>query len=331
MKYLLSLLALTLTTGLFAADKLAIAEPVNKGRLPAEDVESLWGMLESSVPDTGEYRLISRAGLKQMMTEIGLTTSSDLVNMNDAQKAKLGKVEGVKYILVSEIGKFGSRLNLTLRVLDVSTGEIDLARKANVRAKNLDAVADVLEAELEKLFSDEKQLNMNALLTPVIKCPNPPAYLKGDFNNWFEATLLQNGVPLQNLKSVAKILADNNLDSLDEVEPKMYKKIGKLLEVKHLIFATITRFEIQAQAVSSPETGYQGFIYTGKFSGDVRVISAQRGNLVKVIPIEMTLPLGQSQGTTPALQMADDQGKQIVQTAIAQAVAPQLLAIPGLK
>ena len=108
----------------FAADKLAIAEPVGKGGVDAADIEAFWGILETSV-QSDEYTLVSRGALKQMMTEIGLTTSSDLVNLNSTQKARLGQLEGVKFILVSEIAKFGSRLNCTLKILDASTGEID--------------------------------------------------------------------------------------------------------------------------------------------------------------------------------------------------------------
>ena len=92
-----------LTLGFFlffcciAADKLAVAEPVGKGGVKAADIEAFWGILESSI-QSDEYKLISRGALKQMMTEIGLTTSSDLVNLNSSQKAKLGQIETVKYL-----------------------------------------------------------------------------------------------------------------------------------------------------------------------------------------------------------------------------------------
>ena len=130
-----------LSVGAFAADKLAVAEPVGKGGVPASDIEAFWGILESSI-QSDEYTLVSRGALKQMLTEIGLTTSSDLVSLDSRQKARLGEVEGVKYILVSEISKFGTRLNCTMRILDATTGEIDQARTANLRVRDLDELAD---------------------------------------------------------------------------------------------------------------------------------------------------------------------------------------------
>ena len=151
MKFLFSLACgILFAVSAFAADKLAIAEPVGKNGVQANEIEAFWGILETAV-QSEEYALISRGALKQMLTEINLTTSSDLVNLNSTLKAKLGQLSGVKYILVSEIGKFGSRLNCTLRILDTSTGEIDQARTANLRVKDLDELADTIEFTMQKV------------------------------------------------------------------------------------------------------------------------------------------------------------------------------------
>ena len=46
-----------LVLGSFAADRLAIAEPINKGGMKPQDVEAVWAMLEATVD--GGYELIS--------------------------------------------------------------------------------------------------------------------------------------------------------------------------------------------------------------------------------------------------------------------------------
>ena len=211
-KLLTALACIALSAAAFAADKLAIAEPVGKGGVPAADIEAFWSILESSFR-SDEYTLVSRAALNQILTEIGLTTSSDLVNLTSAQKAKLGKIEGVKYILVSEISRFGSRLNCTMRILDASTGEIDQARTANLRVRDLDELADEIEATLKTLLSDDKALHRSAILAPVVKVA-APEYLADDFNVRLENGMLENGLRLQNLKSVARILEKNGVDNL---------------------------------------------------------------------------------------------------------------------
>ena len=156
LKFFALLLSAVLTLGAAAADKLAVAEPVGKGGVQADEIETFWGILETSI-HSNEYKLISRGALKQMLTEIGLTTSSDLVNLNSAQKAKLGQLEGAKYILVSEIGRFGSKLNCTMKILDSSTGEIDQMRTANIRVSDFDELADKIETvgELVKYIEEK--------------------------------------------------------------------------------------------------------------------------------------------------------------------------------
>lgn len=328
-KLLLALACTVLSAASFAADKLAIAEPVGKGGVPASDIEAFWSILESSV-QSDEYTLISRGALKQMLTEIGLTASSDLVDLNSTQKAKLGQVEGVKYILVSEISKFGSRLNCTMRIVDASTGEIDQARTANLRVQNLDELADQIEATLKTMLADDKGLHRSAILSPVIKV-SAPSYLADDFNSRLENSMLEKGLRLQNLQSVTKILKKNDMDSLYELEPKMYVKVGKLLEVDMLIQAYITRFEIEKIAFNVAETGAKGFRYIGNLEGHIRIISAQTGEMLGSVPFEerinfRDLPVSMTRDWT-----VDDYGKYLIKTVIPQKIVPGIMKSPAFK
>ena len=328
LKQLLSVIVLCFGLAAFAADKLAVAEPVGKGGIKAEDIEAFWGILESSI-QSEEYKLISRSALKQMLTEIGLTTSSDLVNLNSAQKAKLGQLEGVKYILVSEVGKFGTRLNCTLRILDASTGEIDQMRTANLRVKDLDELADKIEATLMQLLSDSKQLPVSALLNPLIRSANPPGYLYDDFNIQMESALINAGMPMQNLKSVRKILEKNNLDRLDELEPKMYVKVGKLLEVQQVIRVTVTRFEIVGFPYHVAETGARGTNYIGTTEGLVRAVSARTGQVLASVPFEVKIDSRSIDRAVLRSWTMDDYGKYLIKVAVHSQIVPLLQKTPA--
>lgn len=312
-----------------AADKLAVVEPVGKGGVKASDIEAFWGILESSI-QSEEYKLISRGALKQMMTEIGLTTSSDLVNLNSTQKAKLGQLETVKYILISEIGKFGTRYNCTLRILESSTGEIDQARTANLRVKDLDELADKIEATLQTMLSDDKKSSACAVLSPVIRVSCAPAYLAGDLNVRLENALLNKGVQLQNLQSVAKILKKNNLDNLYELEPKMYVKVGKLLEVKILIQAFVTRYEIIRESYYVEETGAKGVRYTGVMEGNVRLISAQNGRIIASVPVEERVKFRNLSRQMTRDWTVSDYGKYLIKNIVSQKIVPELLKVSAL-
>ena len=104
-----------------AVDKIGIAEPAVGSTFSQDDALAVWDELEASFKSK-EYTLISRSALKQMMTEIGLTTSSDLLNMNSSQKAKLGQIEGIKYLIVPSLRKLGSRITLSLTTVESTFG-----------------------------------------------------------------------------------------------------------------------------------------------------------------------------------------------------------------
>lgn len=308
------------------ADKLAIAEPVVRTGMEKDEGMMLWGILEDEVATQGEgkYLLVSRAALQQMMTEIGLTTSSDLVNLNSTQKAKLGQLETVKYLLISEIGKFGTKVNCTMRILDASTGVIDPARTVNLRCRDLDELGDKLEWAVGRLLSDKKALERSAVLAPNITLANAPSYLPQEFATIFETCLLASGISLQNLKSVDKILTQNGLNALDECQPKDYVQIGRLLEVKNLLRATIDRFEITATPYYIEETGARGTIYTGMMSGNLRVISTADGETLVVQPFDTAIDFRQLPAATTQLWKAEDYGKYMIRSALSEQILPEL-------
>ena len=309
----------------FGVDKLAIAEPVVRAGMEKDEGMMLWGILEDEVATkaAGKYQLVSRAALQQMMTEIGLTTSSDLVNLNSTQKARLGQVETVKYLLISEIGKFGTKVNCTMRILDASTGVIDPARTVNLRCRNLDELGDQMEWAVGRLLSDKKAMERTALLSPQILVQNAPAYLAQEFSTVFENCLLASGISLQNLKSVDKILAQNGLNSLDECQPKEFVQIGRLLEVKNLLRPTLDRFEITATPYYIEETGARGTIYTGVMSGNLRVINTADGETLIVQPFDAQVDFRRLPAATTQLWKVEDYGKYMLRAALSEQILPE--------
>ena len=278
------LFVFVLASALFGADKLAVVEPVAKGGMKPQEIEALWSMLESSVD--GGYELISRAAIKSMMTEIGFTTSSDLVNLNSTQKAKLGQIKTVKYIFLPTVSKFGSRLNVSFMLLDVSTGEIDPDKKTSETVNSLDELADKLPDILNEmgLGRAAKKRGISAILTPVIRLKGAPAYLPENFNVSLENHLIENNVRLQNLQSVSKILRKNNIDNLYEAEPSMYMRIGKLLRVDKLVQASINRYSVLLKKVPIKASRRIQTSCIGNIEGNIRIISAQTGQVIASFP-----------------------------------------------
>lgn len=314
--------------GIQPTDQVAVAETANKGGLPAETVEAFSDMLESEI-EVG--RLVTRAGLKQMMTEIGFTASSDLVNPSETQMAKLGQVKGVKYLVLPTVSKFGSRYTLAIRVVESSTGVILPGGKASQSFNTLDEMADVLPGLLERIglkgsaaapgASAAPAGFKAAVLTPLIKVGAPPDYLKENLNVYLEQMLIENGIRLQNLKSVDEILRKNGIGALDKADPSLYRRIGQLLGVDKLVQATVTRFDVVQQSQYIAVTRQTVVTCTGVIEGNVRIVSAQSGDVIASFPFEQPAQL--SGGVDAA-----DYGRSLLKAAIAPLTAQ---IVPRLK
>lgn len=279
----------------FAADRLAIAEPISKGGMTPKEIEAVWSMLEASVD--GGFELISRSAIKAMMTEIGLTTSSDLVNLNSSQKARLGEIKTVKYLLVPTISKFGSRINFSMVMVDSSSGNIDPDKKVSETFDSLDEMADKLKDTLAEigLGTASRKRGKSAMLTPVVRVP-ASAHVAEEFNAGLEEALLAGGIRLQNLRSVAAILQKNNIGSLNEVEPAMYRRIGELLRVDYLIQAVISRFSCRFQRVYIEVTRNYADRCIGDIEGYVCIISAQTGEIIGTFRFRQNVDFDQLYG-----------------------------------
>ena len=321
-RHLLFFACVLLTAGVFAADKLAVAEPsVKGGGISKEEADLLWNMLESSA--NGGYELISRSALKQILTEINLTESSGLLNLDSEQKAKLGELKAVRYLLISNLGKFGSRKNISLMVLDASTGEILPDRKISETFTDMDELADKLDDILNRIGLGQplRRYGKNALLMPVIRSQAAPDFLPEDFNTWLESALLERGMKLQNFKSVHAILQKNNIPPLAEAEPALFVRIGGLLRVDALLLPVITRFEEVKKTEEIAVTRQTLIRRIGNMEGSIRILDTRTGETVKVIPFRKRIDFSELDDTED--WTAEDYGKHLIAVTL-QDILPKI-------
>lgn len=308
-----------------AVDKLAIAEPkVSESAFTRDDAQAVWDLLEESVKSP-DYELVSRAALQQMMTEIGLVTSSDLVDPTSDQKAKLGRVKGVDYLLVSSLRKLGNTMILTLKVLNASTGVILSNRTAVLKKRSLDEIAEALPLAVKDLLANEAGKAL-ALLAPEIQTPNAPSFLESDFSTWVQTALVANKIDLASLNDVRRF-QKAGLTQMSEAE---YVTLGAELRVKYLVRTVITGFAVVATPWSSPETGAYGYDVVGNMEGTVTVINANDGKMKDVIPVQVALPLGKFNGPVPS-SFGPAFGKMVVAEAVNRQILPRLAVLEGLR
>ncbi len=280
LKKLITVLLIVLAVGLAAADKLAVAEPIGKGGIQPEQITAIWGILEANVG--GDFEIVSRAALKQIITEAGLISSSDLVNPNSEQQARIGEIKGVKYILVSEVNRIGTRYNVNLTVVESSTGTVDPNRRGSITVNDFDQLSDRIGDMLRGIGMGRPVAlsGRTAMLRPIIKQAGHPAYLSDEMTSKLQETLLADKIQLFQLQSINKILRDNKIDNLEEAEPAMYARIGELLRADYLVQPEITRFDtrIDKKYVAASKRTVVKCI--GDLNGSVRIINAKTGDLI---------------------------------------------------
>ncbi len=278
--------------GAYGADRIAVAEPVGKGGVSAREVETLWGMLESSVG--GGYEVISRAALKPILAEIGFAENSGLAGTSSPkQSARSGEIKTVKYILVSTVGKLGRKYNLSLSLIDASTGELVPGRKVTDTMNSLEEFSARLPGLLREigLGGALKTRGIYAMLAPVITARNPPPYLRETFASDLEKYLLDNKIRLRGLTVVDPILRRNGIGPLNAADPTLFARVGELLKVDSLVMTRINRFSVTEKREYIAASKREVIRRICNLDGEIRILSAGTGETVAVVPFRRKLNL----------------------------------------
>ena len=152
MKKYIVLLLLAAASVLTAAPKnavrerIVVAEPRAISGVSQADIQGISEYLESKLG--GNYEIFSRTSLKAISAEMQFVAGSGMVD--DATRQKLAQ-KSVNCILVYSISKLGSRLSLTMMVVDSSTGEIRKGQRASVTAQSLDELIGRLDSALDSM------------------------------------------------------------------------------------------------------------------------------------------------------------------------------------
>ena len=309
----------------FARPLVGIVEPIADSPLSEDDALAVWDGLEASFHSPG-YTLLSRASIKQLMAEVGLTTSFDLLYMNASQKAKLRQIEGVKYLIVPSLYQRGTSIVLTLKMVDSSTGEEDQGRFAALKTKSLDEILDKLEVALAYMLRNDKNgitvaksSKKCALLMPIIKMAQPPNHLQEDFNTWMQSALLSKGFQLANLADVSRFQKAGLTDMID----RDYAALGRELRVDGLIQFEIIDFAVICHSWTSYETGARCHSYSGRFRARMKVVDANGGSLVDACPVIYDGFLGKPVNGMPPPPV-ESWPEQMIMKPVTEQIAPRL-------
>lgn len=265
-----------------ATERLAIAEPVG-GEVSPTELKVLWSVLETTI-NSDQYEVVTRSAFNQMLTEIGLVNQSGLVDFADLKKAELGKIKGVDRLLITQVAKVGDRINLSLMVMNPTTGTIVADQKINESYKNFDEMINRLEDLLRQinLVKEVRNYGMVAMLCPKVLDLRTPDYVKNELNLRLQNLLLDRHFRMYHYQAIKSVLAKNHLDP-ETAEPAEFSKIGKVLRVDTIFQPSISRFEFTEEKRFVKMINRMVIKRIGVIEGDIKVIKAANGELEKRI------------------------------------------------
>lgn len=184
---LISIIALS--SGLEISKKIRVVilpAKASHGWLEA-DVDFLLSMLEEAMTDLGRFEVYSRSHVKEIMKERGLAQ----IGMTDVDAEKLGKLAGAQYVILLTLnnldtgisdGKYWASAQLSIRLLDISNGEVVATKSIDYNTGNYFKSYDEAKKALFEYIKMQFVIVMRKffkLKATVVKVENGKAYLKG--------------------------------------------------------------------------------------------------------------------------------------------------------
>lgn len=176
-------LTATLTTAWSTPQSIAVAELEPKG-LGADEASIITDRLRGELLATGQFRVMERGLMDELLQEQGLQQSG-ACNSSECQ-VQVGRLLGVERLLVGQAGRLGALYTISVRLLDVETGEI-------IRSENVDhsgAIEGLLQGPLRelslRLAQAQRKENIQtalpqvvspALVPPTVSAPPPSPVL----------------------------------------------------------------------------------------------------------------------------------------------------------
>lgn len=268
---------------LMAIDRIAVAEIATKGGLDAAAASGLAEQLEAKLD--GGYEVITRSALKAMLKEVSFQQESGLVAERE-QLARLSEVHGVKYLLATTIANIGSKLSMTIMVVDCSTGRLDPDRRIAIQADNLEKLFRQIDGALARigllhLPPADAGLKRLAVL-PVQTAPGINQDMGSAFGAKLDEFLLKSGsFELLTRDALDLVAAESALADAEQAAPGQQVKVAQIAVGDWLIAVKLRRLEVNRISSGTAIAGVSSHI-AAALDAELRIIDVKSGALIAV-------------------------------------------------
>ena len=262
-----------------ARERIVVAEPRAVSGVSEADIKGISEYLESKLG--GNYEVFSRTSLKSISDELRFVAESGMVD--DATRQKLAQ-KSVNCILVYSISKLGSRLSLTMMVVDSSTGEIRKGQRAAVTALSLDELIGRLDSALASmglLAGAEAPKVKKLAILPVEAADGVPDQIAKSLHAKLSSFILKSGtfelVSREDLERIAKesSLVDGSLTASGQ-----FAKIGQLQLADYLAVVKVDRYDHYAVGGGTELAGNVAPSGRLTLQATVRIVDVRDGKIV---------------------------------------------------
>ena len=147
----LCLAALT-SAALAAQEKrsVAVLEPFTTGPITSLNKDVVMSNMNSSLVNTGIYKVVDRARSERVLKEQGITKR---IHLSDPRKAKrLGNSLKAELICAADLVKEGGYLNAKLSIIDVGSGEVINAAQKLISKDDPDSIDRAIKEVMAELL-----------------------------------------------------------------------------------------------------------------------------------------------------------------------------------
>ena len=264
-----------------ARERIVVAEPRAISGVSQADIQGISEYLESKLG--GNYEIFSRTSLKAISAEMQFVAESGMVD--DATRQKLAQ-KSVNCILVYSISKLGSRLSLTMMVVDSSTGEIRKGQRASVTAQSLDELIGRLDSALDSmglLAGAAAPAVKKLAVLPVEAADGVQSDIPGMLHAKLSSFLLKSGVfELVTREDLERIARESGLVDGSLTASGQFSKIGQLQLADYLAIVKVERYDHYAVGGGTAIAGPVSPAGRMTIQVTVRIVDVKDGKVIAV-------------------------------------------------
>lgn len=265
--------------GVSAKEKIAVAEPRTAG-IPAEGLAGISDYLESKLG--GDYDIFSRASLNAMLKEDAFNQSGLVL---DADVRHQLAQQSVDCLLTYSISRLGSRLSMTLMVIDCATGQVRKNQRFAVTAQSVDALIARLDTALDKMGllhggADAEAVKRVVLLPMRDKAGAGEAFSR-NFDAKLTSFLLKSGsLEVLTRSELDAIGKESRFADSDLADPGQLAKIAQLKIADYLVTGEITHFDNRTVSTGTEIAGATSGKQRQTIQLNLRLIDVKTGKVI---------------------------------------------------